>query len=181
MDSIRSKYEKYGVDTFYENYFEEHENPHEPIIHKSIEVAEKLWEVDFSKALDLACGTGEITKILLKLGYENIDAVDAYSHKYYERNIKRKCETLTFDDIIKGKLDDRHYSIVICSFAMHLLEKSKLPIFLYKLSQISDQLLIISPHKRPIVKDEWGWLIKNEMSLDKVRTRLFTNFYRIKE
>jgi len=177
MISIRSQYESHGVKLFYQEYFNEYKNPHEPIIHKIIEIVDDQWTVNFSNCLDLACGTGEITKILLKLGYENIDACDAYSSEYYEKNVNRKCKVLSFDDIIHGKMDDMQYSIIICSFALHLLETSKLAIFLYKLSQISDQLLILSPHKKPIIKEEWGWSLINEMVLDKVRARLFKRFY----
>lgn len=175
MDSVRSKYQKYGVKNFYEFNYDQYNNPHEPIIHKSISFVNDNWNSDFTKVLDLACGKGEVTKILNKLGYINIDAVDAYSCKYYEKETKKKCSPLSFDDIINGDLDDEHYSIVVCSFALHLLETSKLPIFLYKLSQISEQLLILSPHKKPEIREEWGWSLQNEMLINKVRTRLFDN------
>lgn len=175
MDSVRSKYQKYGVSNFYQWYYDQYSNPHEPIIHKSILFVNDNWEADFTKVLDLACGKGEVTKILTKLGYKNVDAVDAYSCEYYEKETNKKCHTVSFNDIIDGQLDNEHYTIIICSFALHLLETSKLPTFLYKLAQISDQLLILSPHKRPEIKDEWGWTLQNEMTIDKVRTRLFDN------
>jgi hypothetical protein len=175
MDSVRSKYQKYGVKNFYQFNYEQYNNPHEPIIQKSIKFVNDNWDVNFSKILDLAAGKGEATKILLKLGNNNIDAVDAYSCKYYEDETNRKCSTISFNDIINGILDNKHYTIIVCSFALHLLETSKLPTFLYKLSQISDQLLILSPHKKPEVKEEWGWSLQNEMMVDKVRTRLFNN------
>jgi len=175
QDSIRSKYQKYGVKNFYQWYYNEYNNPHEPIINKSIIYINKEWNVDFSKTLDLACGKGEVTKTLLKLGYNNIEGVDAYSCKFYEDETNKKCDPLSFDDIINGDLDDENYTCIVCSFALHLLEPSKLPIFLYKLSQISNQLLILSPHKRPEIKEEWGWTIENEIIIDKVRIRLFNN------
>lgn len=172
MDSVRSKYQKYGVKNFYQFNYDQYNNPHEPIINDSLKFVNENWKVNFSKTLDLACGKGEVSKALIKLGYNNIDAVDAYSCKYY---ITEHCQTLAFDDIIKGALDNKKYSIVVCSFALHLLEISKLPTLLYKLTQISDQLLILSPHKRPEIKENWGWSLQNEMVLDKVRTRLFNN------
>lgn len=177
MDSIRSKYQKYGVKNFYEWNFDQYNNPHEPIIQKSIKFVNDNWKVKFNKSLDLAAGTGEVSKTLIRLGYKNIDACDAYSSDYYETNTNIKCEKISFDDIINGALDDKKYDIIICSFALHLLEQSKLPIFLYKLTQISKQLLILSPHKRPEIKEEWGWKLQNEIVIDKVRTRLFDNIF----
>ena len=177
MDSVRSKYQKYGVKNFYQWYYDQYKNPHEPIIDKSISFINDNWKIDLSKALDLAAGKGEVTKSLLKLGYTNIDAIDAYSCKYYKEETNRKCESISFDDIINGALDGKHYTTIICSFALHLLETSKLSIFLYKLTEISDQLLILSPHKRPEIREEWGWALQNEMMIDKVRTRLFNNIF----
>jgi 2-polyprenyl-3-methyl-5-hydroxy-6-metoxy-1,4-benzoquinol methylase len=175
VDSIHSKYQEYGVDDFYQNHFDQYKNPHEEIIDKAIDYVEKNWEINFNKTLDLACGTGEVTKELLKLGYTDIDACDAYSCEFYKKETNRECKKISFDDIIKGKLDNEKYDTIVCSFAMHLLEESKLPTFLYKLTQISNQLLILSPHKRPIVKEEWGWTLQNELTQDKVRIRLFKN------
>jgi len=177
MDSVRSKYQKYGVKNFYQFHYDQYKNPHESIIHESIEFINNNWNIDFTKNLDLACGTGEVTNSLIKLGYNNIDAVDAYSCKYYENETNKKCDIISFDDIIHGALDNKKYTTIICSFALHLLETSKLPIFLYKLSQISNQLLILSPHKRPEIREEWGWLLQNEMVINKVRTRLFDNIF----
>jgi len=177
MDSIRSKYQKYGVKNFYEWNFDQYNNPHEPIIQKSIKFVNDNWKVNFNKSLDLAAGNGEVTKTLINLGYNDIDACDAYSCEYYEKENNRKCQKISFDDIIKGALDNKKYDIIICSFALHLLEDSKLPIFLYKLTQISNQLLILSPHKRPEIKEEWGWKLQNEIVIEKVRTRLFNNIF----
>jgi 2-polyprenyl-3-methyl-5-hydroxy-6-metoxy-1,4-benzoquinol methylase len=177
MDSIRSKYQKYGVKNFYQFNFDQYKNPHESIIYKSIIFVNDNWDVNFNKTLDLACGTGIVTTALSKLGYNYIDACDAYSCKYYQKETNKICKNISFDDIINGSLDNEKYDTIICSFALHLLEDSKMAIFLYKLTQISKQLLILSPHKRPIIKDEWGWLLQNEIIIDKVRIRLFNNIF----
>ena len=177
MDSVRDKYQKYGVKNFYQWYYDQYNNPHEPIIRKSISYVNDNWDIDFSNNLDLAAGNGEVTVILQSLGYNKIEAVDPYSFKFYEKETNKKCEPISFDDIIKGELDNKKYSTIICSFALHLLETSKLPIFLYKLTQISNQLLILSPHKRPEIKEEWGWELQNEITIEKVRTRLFNNIF----
>lgn len=177
MDSIRSKYQKYGVKNFYQFNFDQYKNPHEPIIKKTMDYINDNWDINLNKTLDLACGTGIISKSLLTLGYKDIDACDAYSCEYYQKETNRKCKIVSFDDIINGKLDNKKYDTIVCCFALHLLEESKLPIFLYKLTQISKQLLILSPHKRPEIREEFGWSLQNEIVIDKVRTRLFNNIF----
>ncbi|RDX53373.1 hypothetical protein OH76DRAFT_1399274 [Lentinus brumalis] len=48
--------------------------------------------------------------------------------------------------------------MVICSFALHLIEKpSELFALLWELSLKSRWLVILAPHKRPEIKDGWGW------------------------
>ena len=175
--SVHSKYKEHGVKNFYKWFYDEYKNPHEPIIKKSLLYINDNWKIDFNNVLDLACGTGEITRIMIDLGYNNIEGVDAYSCDYYNKQTNKTCKPISFDGIIKGDLDNKKYTTIICSFALHLLEPSKLPIFLYKLSEISKQLLIISPHKKPEIKEEWGWTIENEITIDKVRIRLFNNNY----
>lgn len=177
MDDIRSKYKEYGVKNFYQWHSEQYKNPHEPIIRKSIKWIVENWEVDFSRILDMACGKGEITKILLELGYDNIDAVDAYTCKFYTLETGRKCNTISFENIINGDLDGNHYTTIICSFALHLLDPSKLPTLAYKLTQICDHLLIISPHKRPQLREDWGWELENEAVIDRVTSKLYKNIF----
>ena len=46
MDSIRSKYQKYGVKNFYKFNFDQYENPHDPIIKKSIEYVNDNWNMN---------------------------------------------------------------------------------------------------------------------------------------
>ena len=50
------------------------------------------------------------------------------------------------------------YDIIICSFALHLLtDPSELFALLYELSTKARWLVIIAPHKKPEIKDGWGW------------------------
>jgi 2-polyprenyl-3-methyl-5-hydroxy-6-metoxy-1,4-benzoquinol methylase len=44
-----------------------------------LKVALKKWNPGLSKVLDLACGSGEITSMLMELGYQNVDACDPYT------------------------------------------------------------------------------------------------------
>ncbi|KAG5341124.1 hypothetical protein C0989_011347 [Termitomyces sp. Mn162] len=48
--------------------------------------------------------------------------------------------------------------IIICSFALHLVENpSELFSLLWELSSKARWLVILAPHKKPEIKDGWGW------------------------
>lgn len=175
--SIRDKYQKFGVKNFYSFHGGEYKNPHESSIRKSIIYVYKNWNLDFSSVLDLACGKGEVTKILEDLGIRNIDASDGFLSKEYTKETGRQCFNMTFEDIMKGSLKNNSYSLVICSYALHLLDEDKLPSFLLTLTESTDSLLIISPHKRPYIKEGWGWDLEKEIEIDRVRTRHFVSTF----
>lgn len=73
-DSIRDKYQKYGIKNFYQFHSGEYKNPHEKSIEKSLNYIYNNWNLDFTNVLDLACGKGEVTKSLEKIGINNIEA-----------------------------------------------------------------------------------------------------------
>lgn len=175
MDSIRSKYKQFGVKDFYTFHGGEYKNPHEPAIRESIDYICNNWDLDFSKVLDLACGKGEVTKALEANGVMDIEAVDGFLASEYTKSTGRKCYSMTFDDIMRGSLRGKNYSLVVCSYALHLLEESKLPMFLLQLPDITDNLLILSPHKKPYIKDGWGWELEKEIEIERVRSRFLTS------
>ena len=171
--SIRDEYQKYGAENFYKNFGNSYVNPHENQIDDAIIFANDNWNVDFTNTLDLCAGSGEITRILLQLNYNNIDAVDPYTSDIYKKKTGRDCEKISFDDIYNGSLQNRYYSTIVCSFALHLVDESKLPILCYRLSTICDNLLILSPHKRPQIKPECGFDKIQEKIVDRVRMILY--------
>jgi hypothetical protein len=63
--------------------------------------------------------------------------------------------------------------LIVCSFALHLVEVSRLPTVAFQLAQIADTLLILTPHKRPNLKAEWGWKLDSELLETRVRARLY--------
>ncbi len=70
------------------------------------------------------------------------------------------CLTFSFDDVIKGKLFDAignaFFTSIICSFAMHLCPEKKLYALVQQLFRHSDNIVIITPHKRPQLEDLTG-------------------------
>jgi len=81
------------------------------------------------------------------------------------------CLNYTFEDIIDGKLTSQ-FDAIICSFALHLVEPSRLPDLLYTLSNISPILYVISPHKNPVI-DHFRWNLVDK----KVHQRVHFRYY----
>lgn len=172
-NSIRNQYQIHGVEDFYKKHGNEYSNPHEPIIRSLMSKVLNDYDLNFDKVLDLAAGKGEITNILYDNNIKNVNAIDPYTFEVYQKETGNACERLSFDDIQTGKLNGRYYNTIICSFALHLADESKLPNICWNLSQICDNLVILTPHKRPEIKSEWGFELESEIKEDKVRVRIY--------
>lgn len=171
-DSVRGGYIAHGTRGYYEQFGADYQNPHEPAIRTLIEWVTNHWPVDVSHVLDLAAGSGEVTLALApKTGH--IDAVDPYTGLAYSRRVGRPCECMSFEEIAAGGLRGRTYSLIVCSFALHLAELSRLPTLCWELAGVADQLLILTPHKRPVIDDAWGWTLTQETVRQRVRARLY--------
>lgn len=174
---IRGQYESLGVSKFYATRGASYRNPHEEIVRRIIVAAVEERSLDLSAVLDLACGSGEATIPLLELGARRIDAVDPYTGEAYRERTGRSAEPLSFEEVAAGGLAGRCYSLVVCSFALHLASPSRLPVLLYQLAQVTQRevgrLLVITPHKRPEIQEQWGWRLDDELLIDRVRGRLY--------
>lgn len=168
MDAIRTCYERMGVDNYYITHKDSYTNPHENIIRELLLYARKNWEVK-GDLLDLCCGGGEVSNVFLD---ENIEGIDPYTYELYTKNTKKPCKKLSFKDIVESGLDKR-YDTIICSFAMHLCEESMLPMLLFRLSEVSNRLIILSPHKRPNCDGIYGWKRIDSRKLEKVNMILY--------
>ncbi|KAI0916995.1 hypothetical protein AcW1_007695 [Taiwanofungus camphoratus] len=114
-------------------------------------------------------------------------AADPYTTEAYRTRTMLECASLSFRDIADGALphatsrtsdtsplncDDKvqrdprtsaesetlSIEMVICSFALHLIETpSELFSLLWELSTKCRWLVILAPHKKPDIKDGWGW------------------------
>ncbi len=169
-EKIRPQYEALGVDAYYQTFGASYRNPHEKQIHALLEQIRP--ELDLSAVLDLACGSGEVTLKLLEFGAK-VEGIDPYTSQAYLERTKQTAQAISFEDIADGALEGRTYSLIVCSFAMHLVPISRLALLCYALTQISSSLLILTPHKRPILKPEWGWRLEQELFFERVRARLY--------
>jgi len=112
-------------------------------------------------------------------------AADPYTAEAYRLRTGLVCSSLSFRDIAEGSMPEgipralgdsgfnedteplsedhssptsRVIDMVICSFALHLIEtSSELFALLWELSTKSRWLVILAPHKKPDIKDGWGW------------------------
>ena len=171
--SIRAEYESRGVRGFYAESGGDYRNPHEPQVRRCLAHVVRAWRPDLSRVLDLAAGSGEATLALRELGAGDIDGVDPYTAEAYAARTGRAAEVFTFENVAAGALAGRHYSLIVCSFALHLCEPSRLPAVAQQLALLGDSLLVLTPHKRPVIRAEWGWELAGEDVVERVRARLY--------
>ena len=174
---IRGRYESLGVDEYYRTEGWAYRNPHESAIRQVIIELFRRGEMSPSSALDLACGSGEATLTLVDLGVRAIDGVDPYTGAAYYKRTSSVAIPLTFQDVALGGLAGRQYDLIVCSFALHLVARSWLPRLMLALCDattgVKARLLITTPHKRPEIRQEWGWRLLDEILFDRVRGRLY--------
>lgn len=167
---VRDEYDRLGVDGYYRAHAADYRNPHEDAVAEAIRRA--AAGLDLSHVLDLACGSGEATLVLRALGAARVDGMDPYTGPAYRDRTGQDAEAIAFADIAAGALGERRWSLIVCSYAMHLVEESRLPVLALRLAEVAPALLIVTPHKRPDLR--WGWTLAREDRWDRVRTRLYT-------
>src|SRR5262249_913178 len=177
--AIRTAYEQYGVEGFYQRFGDSYRNPHERAIRAALKAAVSHWDLPLDHVLDLACGSGEATLALRELGCAAIDGIDPYTYEAYARRTGQTAERFTFEQIAGGALAGRSYGTIVCSFALHLVALSRLPALATQLGLIGETLLILTPHKRPHLRPEWGWSCADELLIERVRARYYVRAYEL--
>src|SRR5436309_6013436 len=133
-DSIRGEYQKQGPREYYRQFGADYRNPHEHSVRRAIKAAVDAWKPDLSNVLDLAAGSGEATLVLREVGAGKIDGTDPYTAEAYERRTRVSAERFSFEDVAAGALSRRDYTLIVCSFALHLCQPSRLPAVACQLS-----------------------------------------------
>ncbi|KAL1412378.1 hypothetical protein Q8F55_000123 [Vanrija albida] len=96
----------------------------------------------------------------------DVVASDPYTSPAYFARTSRVCHPLSFSDLASGRLPPGYdadaaepaWDMIVCSFALHLLtDPSELFALLDELSRRATWLVIIAPHKKPEIKETWGW------------------------
>jgi len=176
--AIRHQYEKFGVNGYYSQHGSEYRNPHEDRLKIIVRQLIEKWNIQSTdRVLDLACGSGEITLILRQLNFQSINGIDPYTSEAYEKRVGQPIHgKWTFEQIADGCLEaaNESYDVIICSFAAHLISPSYLPLVMIQLRFIAKKLIILTPHKRPQILPEWGWLLQDEFVYERIRARLYS-------
>lgn len=145
--SIRPLYDQYGAEGYYQSQGDLYENPHLPLIEELLERNYHRLDVT-GCVLDFAAGGGEVTCVLVRMGAQEVEGSDPFTHSLYKKKTGLPCHQYSFMDVVKNGLKDT-YSTVISSFAMHLCPQKDLFSLTWNLFQASPLLVIITPHKRP--------------------------------
>ncbi|MDB5074903.1 MAG: hypothetical protein JWO42_1082 [Chloroflexi bacterium] len=173
-EAIRAAYEREGPEEFYRQHGADYRNPHESIVRAVLTRAVETWQPDLSAVLDLACGSGEAALALREHGAV-VEGADPFTGEAYLARTGDEVLPLSFEAIAQGALAGRSYSLIVCSFALHLEEKSRLPKLCYTLSRLAPALIVLTPHKRPTIAPAWGWVLTDEILHERVRARLYAS------
>ncbi len=168
-----------GVESFYKDKGAIYCNPHEAEVRKALIHSMKAWQIDLQQGvIDLAAGSGEVT-IALNEHFTNHDTIgiDPYTWEAYQKRTGLSCLRISFEDISKGKFPGTLFGkgLIVCSYAMHLVDESWLPALCYQLLKCAPYLIVVTPHKRPVLKRDWGWLLVEELKYPKTRVRLYAH------
>lgn len=147
MKDIRILYETFGAEDYYKAHGENYENPHEVQVRTLVLRHLPEWDTT-GGVLDFCAGGGEVTRALQAGGVAAISGSDPFTFALYEKNTGIPCSRLAFEDLVKGA-EIGCFSVIICSFALHLCPEKDLFPVVWALFAAAPLLVIITPHKRP--------------------------------
>ena len=167
--SIRDEYLKSSPSDYYSKNAINYKNPHSERVIKALDFI--IGKIDIGNFLDLGCGNGLVSEYLLSKGLDQFKGCDPYFYKIFSDKLKKECYNLSFEDISKNGIKDK-FKTIICSYSIHLCDKSYLNNLLYNLSIISENLVIISPSKFPIINENY-FKLNYKNIIDRTHIRIF--------
>ncbi len=169
---MRALYAEYGAERYYRELGAEYRNPHEDAVGEAILEARLRWDLPLARVLDLACGSGEVTIAVEALDGCSVGC-DPFTQRAFLARTGRMPLPHSFQDIAKGALREQgDYSLIVCSYALHLLEPSWFHALGSMLAFHSDKFLVLTPHKRPEFKHT-RWPLVDEFVQDRTRVRYY--------
>ena len=168
-------YQKYGVENYYKNHGESYKNPHfQNLAYIFPKILKEIPINPEASILDLACGSGEITQLLIKNGHNpsKIKGMDPYTSKNYEKTTGLTCLEKSFQDIIRGDLSEVHFDVIVCSYAVHLMKDEELFGFFTELASMTPRFIVISPNRK-FALDHFRWKIKTETYYPTEKIKVF--------
>ncbi|KAA8499640.1 hypothetical protein FVE85_7225 [Porphyridium purpureum] len=160
---VRDRYAACGSATeYYEKYGAQYQNPHEAQVLALLRANET--RVDYSRTLDFCAGSGEVTLALQRNArggrFEDrkVLACDPFTADAFALRTGTPLDwEFSFEDVARGALDEvvaphQRFSACVCSFALHLAPEALLWPVCHALLRVSARLVIITPHKRPVLE-----------------------------
>ena len=103
-----------------------------------------------------------------------MDACDPYTFAAYERRLGKPAFQWSFADVAAGVMDEQlPYDVCVASFSLHLIEPTYLFTTLSALARSVRFLIVLTPHKRPVIDPTTGWRAAGELVHERVRVRLY--------
>ncbi len=168
-DGMRDAYARHpgGADGWYREFGPSYRNPHADAVSYAVERLVLAGTVSVGeRVLDLACGSGEVWRSLRSLGFpaDDLIAADPFTAVAFEATTGSTCRSDSFADVAAGSLtaDGMVVDHVICAYALHLCDESRLPGVCLALAAVSPNLHVVTPHKRPVLRDAWGYALVDE-------------------
>ena len=187
--SVRGAYDELGAEAFYAAHGDSYTNPHEHVLAAALASALTVWQASgmlgerrIERVLDVASGSGEASVAFRNWcetqpthATPTIEACDPFTHQAYETRVGRSAERWSFADICGGVIEEdrRRYSLLLCSFCLHLLEKGWLHVTMAALARSAEFMIVCTPHKRPSIEAATGWDQLDERVHERVRVRLY--------
>ena len=114
---------------------------------------------------------GEVTLYLDTKGITNSIGCDPYLFDSYKENTGNNCLTYSFEDISNNGLKD-FYQTIICSYALHLCDKSYFNNLLFNLALNCKYFVLISPSKYPIITENYFNIVES-IIINKTHCKIF--------
>lgn len=193
-ESVREAYDELGPAAFYAERGARYRNPHEEPLSACLSRALTEWEAaghltpadetpappPLGRVLDLACGSGEGSLALQRWAdgrpgvAVDLEAADPFTFEAYESRMGCEAQRWSFEDVAGGVLAGTPtYDAVLCSFCLHLVERSWFAMTMAALARASRLLIVLTPHKRPTIDSSTGWEQVGEVLQERVRVRLY--------
>ena len=93
-------------------------------------------------------------------------------YRLYMKETGKRCYQYGFDNLQTGCLKE-NFDTIICSFALHLCPKSRLPDVLWNLGMSAPCLIVISPNKNPQCDGISGWALSENYSLNRIKMKIY--------
>lgn len=163
--SIRHEYEKKGVAQYYLEHGNEYINPHYHDIHAAITKWRNLFEN--KSIIDLCAGSGEVSTSLKSIA-QSIEGIDPFTYQSYQRNTRLKCHQHDFKRLAFEGFPVKA-DMIVCSYAIHLCPESMIHQLTWQMTNVCNELIILSPHKSFRIPDPFQLVVYDKIG----KCRLF--------